>query len=82
MSNISQFKRDIKKLSYSVVFITDEFVTDVVKKRFSLNKISEQQSQRTRGDSCLSIYFLSSLNLCSNKKMLRRKTHIKANSAL
>ena len=70
MSNISQFKRDIKKLSYSVVFITDEFVTDVVKKRFSLNKISEQQSQRTRGDSCLSIYFLSSLNLLSNKKML------------
>lgn len=70
MSNMSQFKRDIKKLSYSVVFITDEFVTDVLKKRFSLNKISEQQSQRTRADSCFSIYFLSSLNLLSNKKML------------
>lgn len=70
MSNISQFKQDIKKLSYSVVFITDEFVTDVLKKRFSLNKISEQQSQRTTGDSCFSIYSLSSLNLLSNKKML------------
>lgn len=70
MSNISQFKQDIKKLSYSVVFITDEFVTDVLKKIFSLNKISEQQSQRTTGDSYFSIYFLSSLNLLSNKKML------------
>ena len=70
MSNISQFKQDIKKLSYSVVFITDEFVTDVLKKIFSLNKISEQQSQRTTGDSCFSIYFLSSLNLLINKKML------------